>query len=94
VEGLATNSGTTIFDLNFMFSESASGLALEIGYATALFEPATVARLGNALLRVLVVAAGDPTRTVRSLCAVVDGEDGEVERAAFLKASLQVNEDF
>jgi hypothetical protein len=94
VEGLATNSGTTIFDLNFMFSETASGLALEIGYATALFEPATVARLGNALLRVLVAAAREPGRTVRSLCAVVDGEDGEVERAAFLKASLQLDGDF
>jgi len=31
---------------------------------------------------------------VRSLCAVVDGEDGEVERAAFLKASLQLDGDF
>ena len=81
VEGLATNSGTTIFDLNFMFSETASGLALEIGYATALFEPATVARLGNALLRVLVAAAREPGRTVRSLCALVDGEDGELEES-------------
>jgi acyl transferase domain-containing protein len=94
VEGLATNSGTTIFDLNFMFSETASGLALEIGYAAALFEPATVARLGNALLRVLVAAAREPGRTVRSLCALADGGDGERERADFLKASLQLDEDF
>jgi len=94
VEGSPTSSLTTILDLNFMFSEVGSGLALEIGYATALFEPVTVARLGNALLRVLVAAAREPGRTVRSLCALVDGEDDAVERAAFLKASLQLDGDF
>jgi Condensation domain/Phosphopantetheine attachment site len=93
VEGVAANNGTTIFDLNFMFAEASSGLSLEIGYATALFEVATVARLGHALLRILVAAARDPSHAVRSLCGLVQ-EEVEDEKSAFLAAALRVNEEF
>ncbi len=93
VEGSAIHNGTTIFDLNLMFSDGADALVLEIGFADALFETATVTRWGEAILAVLAAAAEKPERTVRSLCALVAGDDAG-ERSDFLAAALQLDSEF
>jgi acyl transferase domain-containing protein len=94
VEAVATDSETTIFDLNFMFSDSPDALTLEIGYATALFEASTVKCWGDALLAVLTGISEDPRRTVRSLCALIEGGEAADEKAGFLAAALQLDDEF
>ena len=92
VGGFVGNSGTTIFDLNFMFSEGQRGLMLEVGYSTALFDPATVASLGDRVLRLArwPTVAADPEQTVRSLCRRITDRADASEREAFLAASLDL----
>jgi acyl transferase domain-containing protein/NADP-dependent 3-hydroxy acid dehydrogenase YdfG len=92
--GFATDNGTTIFDLNFMFSNGPDALTLEIGYVTALFEASTVARWGESVLAVLAAIGEEPDRTVRSLCALIEGGDTAGETAGFLAAALQLDEEF
>jgi acyl transferase domain-containing protein len=94
VEGVATDSETTIFDLNFMFGDGPDTLTLEIGYATALFEASTIARWGEALIAILNAIGADPHCTVRSLCGLMEGSEAAEEKAGFLAAVLQIDEEF
>jgi acyl transferase domain-containing protein/D-arabinose 1-dehydrogenase-like Zn-dependent alcohol dehydrogenase len=93
-EGSATDNGTTIFDLNLMFSDGAEALVLEIAYAASLFDPAAVTDWGKAIFAVLAAAAKEPARSVRSLCAKIEGGAALDERADFLAAALQLDDEF
>ena len=94
VAGSVTNSQTTLFDLNFMFSESPLGLAIEIGYSTALFDASTIERLGDRLLQLLTAINEQPESTVRSLCQLLEENPGTVGRAEFLASTLNLDEEF
>jgi NADPH:quinone reductase-like Zn-dependent oxidoreductase/acyl carrier protein len=94
VAGSVTNSQTAIFDLNFMFSDGALGLAVEISYSTALFDAATIEQLGDRLLRLLTAIGGQPEVTVRMLCALLDEGASAAEKAEFLATSLNLDEEF
>ncbi|WP_044507138.1 non-ribosomal peptide synthetase [Gordonia sp. KTR9] len=67
------DTGRTTFDLQFTFTEvrgatgEPTGLTLEIGYATALFDRDTVAGLGSRLIRLLDAATADPGTPVGDL---------------------------
>ncbi|MEY1674250.1 amino acid adenylation domain-containing protein [Gordonia sp. ABKF26] len=67
------DTGRTTFDLQFTFTEvrgasgEPTGLTLEIGYATALFDRGTVAGLGSRLIRMLEAATADPNAPVGDL---------------------------
>ncbi|WP_439029760.1 amino acid adenylation domain-containing protein [Gordonia terrae] len=67
------DTGRATFDLQFTFTElreddgEPSGLALEIGYATALFDRHTVAGLASRLTRILHAATTDPGAAVGDL---------------------------
>lgn len=93
-EGFATDNGTTIFDLNFMFSDGPGALTLEIGYATALFEAQTVSSWGEAVLAVLAAIGEEPGCSVRSLCGLIADDDTASEKAGFLAAALQLDDEF
>ena len=94
VAGSVTNSQTAIFDLNFMFSDGALGLAVEISYSTALFDAATIQQLGDRLLRLLTAIGQQPEATVRMLCALLEEGASAAERAEFLATSLNLDEEF
>jgi acyl transferase domain-containing protein len=93
-EGFATDNGTTIFDLNLMFSDAPDALTLEIGYAATLFAAETVSSWGEAVLAVLAAIAEEPGRSVRSLCGLIAGGDTDREKAGFLAAALQLDDGF
>jgi hypothetical protein len=93
-KGLATDNGTTIYDLNFMFADGPDALTLEIGYAAALFEAAAVTSWGEAILKALAAIGEDPGRTVRSLCELIEGGDSAGERAGFLATALHLDDEF
>ena len=93
-EGFATDNGTTIFDLNFMFSDGPDALTLEIGYATALFDADTVSSWGEAVLVVLAAIGQEPGCSMRSLCALIEGGDTARERASFLATALRLDDAF
>ncbi len=94
VAGFATNSGTTIFDLNFMFSDGPLGLAVEIDYSTGLFDDASIARLGDRMLRLLTAVGEQPESTVRFLCNLLEEHAGAEEKADFLATALALDEEF
>ncbi len=94
VAGTSTQSRTTIFDLNFMFGEGATGLNVEIGYSTALFDAASVERLGEKLLRLLTAVAVRPEATVRELCGLLEEQQPSTDKAEFLAAALGLTEEF
>ncbi|MDL9944923.1 amino acid adenylation domain-containing protein [Gordonia sp. ABSL11-1] len=64
------DTGHTKFDLQFTFTEHTDadggpgGLGIEIGYATALFDRATVAALAQRLRRVIDAVVRDPQVTI------------------------------
>ncbi|WP_270486880.1 non-ribosomal peptide synthetase [Gordonia jacobaea] len=68
---------TTKFDLSFTFVEHTdehgqpSGIDIEIGYATRLFDAATVTGLGSRLGRIITTVTDDPTLAVGDI-AVLD----------------------
>jgi len=94
VAGSVTNSQTTIFDLNFMFSDGSLGLAMEIGYSTVLFDAATIEQLGDRMLRLLTAIGEQPEATVRLLCALLEERASAAEKAEFLAAALNLDEEF
>jgi acyl transferase domain-containing protein/NADP-dependent 3-hydroxy acid dehydrogenase YdfG len=93
-EGFAIDNSTTIFDLNFMFSEGPDALTLEIGYAAALFDRDTVSSWSKAVLAILAAVGEAPGRTVRSLCGLIEGGDTARQNVDFLAAALQLDEEF
>jgi acyl transferase domain-containing protein len=94
VDGYPGWNDTTLFELNFMFSNGPPGLALELAYSTDLFEVATVTELGERLMRLLTEIGKRPETTVRALCSLFDRAEAMADKAAFLAASLQLNEEF
>jgi hypothetical protein len=94
VEEFVHDEATTMFDLNFMFSEGPRGLALEIAYSTALFESTTVERMGERLLHLLTVISEQPDITVRSLCDLFEKPMAALEKAEFLAAALNLDDEF
>ncbi|UQA94005.1 non-ribosomal peptide synthetase [Streptomyces halobius] len=67
-------------DLSLEFTESGGELAARIGYSTALFDEATVARLAGHVNTLLAGAAADPERPVSALPMLTDGEFEQVVR--------------
>jgi acyl transferase domain-containing protein/NAD(P)-dependent dehydrogenase (short-subunit alcohol dehydrogenase family)/acyl carrier protein/2-polyprenyl-3-methyl-5-hydroxy-6-metoxy-1,4-benzoquinol methylase len=94
VESFASEDETTLFDLNFMFTDGPAGLALEISYSTALFEAATVAQLGERLMRLLAAISEQPETPVRSLCKLFEAQEAAADKAAFLAGALALDEEF
>jgi hypothetical protein len=94
VAGSVTNSQTALFDLNFMFSDGALGLAMEVSYSTVLFDAATIEQLGDRLLRLLTAIGEQPEASIRTLCALLDEGASAAERAEFLATSLNLDEEF
>jgi amino acid adenylation domain-containing protein len=62
VRRVPVEQSTSRFDLTLFLSPSAGGLACQLEYRTALFEPATVERLGDHLRSLLAMVADDPER--------------------------------
>jgi non-ribosomal peptide synthetase component F len=94
VAGSVTNNQTTIFDLNFMFSEGSLGLAMEISYSTVLFDAATIEQLGGRMRRLLMAIGEQPEASVRSLCAQLEERASAAENAEFLASALNLDEEF
>ncbi|MGW1198622.1 amino acid adenylation domain-containing protein [Streptomyces sp. NPDC002536] len=67
-------------DLSLEFTEAGEELAARIGYSTALFDEATVARLAGHVNVLLAGAAADPERAVSALPMLTDGEFDQVVR--------------
>jgi len=94
VASIGMDNQTTIFDLNFMFSDHPRGLAVEIDYSTALFDAARIERLGDDLLRLLSFIPEQPHATVRSLCGLLEAPSNSVDKSEFLAAALNLDEEF
>jgi len=67
VEPLGQVSPTAKFDLSFLSSEIASGLALTLEYATDLFDTSTAWRLFGHFTTLLGAIAADPNRRISDL---------------------------
>nr|WP_168509945.1 non-ribosomal peptide synthetase [Streptomyces sp. S1D4-11]QIY97413.1 amino acid adenylation domain-containing protein [Streptomyces sp. S1D4-11] len=62
------------FDLTVEFFETDDGVAARVGYSTALFDEATVARFGDHLTVLLDAATQDPERALAALPLLTDAE--------------------
>jgi acyl transferase domain-containing protein len=88
VQGASIPSATTVFNLNFMFSDSPSGLSLELGYSTAHFQPSTVERWTKDFFNLLETLLVDPQQTVEFLCDSLSDPSENESKAAFLASIL------
>jgi hypothetical protein len=68
VGGAGEVNQTTLFDLNFMFSDGPLGLTLELAYAVALFHQETVEQFAEQLCQHLANLCEQPDISVRALC--------------------------
>ncbi|TLQ42863.1 non-ribosomal peptide synthetase [Streptomyces marianii] len=68
------------FDLTVEFFETDDGLTAQVGYSTALFDEATVARFAGHLSTVLSAAAAEPDRALATLPMLTEGEYEQVVR--------------
>ena len=66
------------FDLTFAVEPRDGAITLSVRYATDLFDPATVARLADHLLRVLDAATIEPDQPISALLAIDDAERAQV----------------
>ncbi|MFJ6727418.1 amino acid adenylation domain-containing protein, partial [Streptomyces sp. NPDC091281] len=66
------------FDLTVEFFETEDGLTARVGYSTALFDEATVARLAGHLTTVLSAAAAEPDRPLATLPMLTEDEYAQV----------------
>ncbi|WP_422770144.1 amino acid adenylation domain-containing protein [Plantactinospora sp. WMMC1484] len=83
VSALDALSQVSRFDLTLQVEEAADGrLRASIEYATALFDAATVRRLGRHLVRLLQAVAADPGRALSAVELLDDAERAEVTGAA------------
>ncbi|HXM54492.1 MAG TPA: amino acid adenylation domain-containing protein, partial [Candidatus Dormibacteraeota bacterium] len=83
-------TGLAKFDLSLVLTESAGELAGRFDYDADLFEPATIARLGDRLLRVLEAVASAPEQRVAEVDLL--GPDEWARLAAWRDASeIQVS---
>ncbi|WP_037842777.1 non-ribosomal peptide synthetase [Streptomyces sp. NRRL F-6628] len=62
------------FDLTVEFFEGEDGLTAQVGYSTALFDEATVARFAGHVTTVLAAAAAEPGRALATLPMLTDAE--------------------
>jgi amino acid adenylation domain-containing protein/FkbH-like protein len=67
IEDVAVPLGVAAFDLVFEFAPVAEGLALELTYASDLYEAATAARLADRFAQLLAAALDDPAQSVGAL---------------------------
>ncbi|MHC5705932.1 non-ribosomal peptide synthetase, partial [Streptomyces tirandamycinicus] len=66
------------FDLTVEFFETGNGLTARVGYSTALFDEATIARFAGHLTTVLSAATADPDRPLATLPMLTEGEYEQV----------------
>lgn len=71
-------SRSSVFDLAFDFWRTPDGLTARIDYATDLFRPATIARLGRHYLAILRVAVADPDQRIGAASLGEPAEDAAV----------------
>jgi acyl carrier protein len=90
VQGASIPSATTVFNLNFMFSDSPSGLSLELGYSTAHFQASTVERWTKNFFNLLETLSQDPQQTVETLCNSLSEPSENESRDAFLASILNL----
>ncbi|MER5747007.1 amino acid adenylation domain-containing protein [Streptomyces sp. NPDC002225] len=62
------------FDLTVEFFEGEDGLTAQVGYSTALFDEATIARFAGHVTTVLAAAAAEPDRSLATLPMLTDAE--------------------
>uniref|UniRef100_UPI003CEB6461 non-ribosomal peptide synthetase n=1 Tax=Janthinobacterium sp. PSPC1-1 TaxID=2804581 RepID=UPI003CEB6461 len=74
LDPLSANVVAAKFELTFNASETANGLVFSIDYNTALFEAATIARLGQHLLLALDGIVADPATPIHALPLLDAGE--------------------
>ncbi|HEY0553754.1 MAG TPA: amino acid adenylation domain-containing protein, partial [Thermoanaerobaculia bacterium] len=74
LEPIEIHTGTAKFDLSLSLTESPGGIAGFWEYATALFDPATVARLSRHWLTLLADAAEHPDRRLAELALLSAAE--------------------
>ena len=72
LEQLTWDSGTAQFDLTLDTFEYADGLSAALTYASDLFEPSTIARLGEHWLNLLRAIVANPTQRIAEL-PMLDG---------------------
>ncbi|WHS58672.1 non-ribosomal peptide synthase/polyketide synthase [Pseudomonas sp. G2-4] len=72
LEQLTWDSGTAQFDLTLDTFEYADGLSVALTYASDLFEPSTVVRLGEHWLNLLRAIVANPTQRIAEL-PMLDG---------------------
>ncbi len=72
LEQLTWDSGTAQFDLTLDTFEYADGLSAALTYASDLFEPGTIARLGEHWLNLLRAIVANPTQRIAEL-PMLDG---------------------
>ena len=100
LESFIAENDTTLFDLNVMVNDAASGLAMEFSYNTDRHDAAAVQKLADGYLTLLRSLAADPEQSVRALCARLGRQSGEAaseaatEKAAFLSSALNLDEVF
>ncbi len=90
IEDVAVPLGIAAFDLVFEFAPVAGGLALELTYATDLYEAATAARLADRLQNLLTAAIdalADPAQSVGAL-PLIDAREA-AELAVFSAGPVQ-----
>ncbi|HST59426.1 MAG TPA: amino acid adenylation domain-containing protein, partial [Longimicrobium sp.] len=70
---------TAKFDLLLNVEDTGDGLLAAFEYATDLFDPATIQRMGEHFVRLLEGALADPDRPLRAVSAVPDAELAALE---------------
>ncbi|MER5733146.1 amino acid adenylation domain-containing protein [Streptomyces sp. NPDC002138] len=68
------------FDLTVEFFETDGGLTAQVGYSTALFDEASIARFAGHLSTLLLSAATAPDQPLAALAMLTDEEFGQVVR--------------
>ena len=89
VERLAIESETTKFDLMFGFEAREAALRIKLTYNTALFERATIERMGTHLDAVLTQIAADPARRLSAIAVM-----GPAERTQVIETWNQTRRDW
>ena len=100
LESFMAENETTLFGLNVMVSNGASGLAMEFAYNTERYDVSTIRALADGYLILLQSLAADPEQSVRSLCTQLDRRIGDAPaksvtaKADFLSTALTLDEVF
>ncbi|MEP3114223.1 SDR family NAD(P)-dependent oxidoreductase [Nisaea sp.] len=100
LESFMAENETTLFGLNVMVNNGASGLAMEFAYNTDRHDAVTIRALADGYLILLRSLAADPEQSVRALCARLGRRTGEAPsetvtaKADFLSSALNLDEVF